>query len=136
MIKREDFLVNVGDEQVHPTIFVEVRGVHTHARTSASIGAVSHVCGKADLLEASAAIGKQEIGHGVVGHKQVHATVIVYVGGHNAPGFAEMGGNARFPADIRKLAVAIVVKQSAWPRLEDAWNAIVMRSVRVDAAAE
>src|SRR5258708_39196088 len=46
-----------------------------------------------------------------------------------------MSRNARFTADIRECPVAIVVKQPARPRLEDARNTIMMRAVLIDAAA-
>src|SRR5260370_19738703 len=58
-----------------------------------------------------------------------------YIRGQHAPGFSRMSRNARFPADIRECPVAIVVKQPARPRLEDARNTIMMRAVLIDAAA-
>src|SRR5437016_1476154 len=42
LIDRKHFAVDIGYEQVHPSIFIEVRGIHSHAGTSAAVGAVSH----------------------------------------------------------------------------------------------
>src|SRR6516225_2848868 len=47
-----------------------------------------------------------------------------------------MGGDSGFAADIAERPVAIVMKEKARARREDPRNTIVMRSIRVDAAAE
>ena len=101
-----------------------------------ALGAVGHVGGESGFFESAAAVQEEKIRDRVVGDKQIHAAVIVYVRGDDSPGFAEMFGNAGLPAHIRESAVAIVMKQPAWPWLENARDAVVMRAVSIDAAAE
>src|SRR5271165_5185631 len=100
LVQRENFLVDVGDEQVHEAIFVEVGGIHTHAGSRAAIFAVGDVGSQTNFLEMSNAIHKKKIRHGVVGHKKIHAAIVVYIRGDHAPGFPKMCRDTCFLAHV------------------------------------
>ena len=55
-IKRKDLLIDVGDEQVHPAVIVEVGRVDAHTRPRTAVGAICNIGGKAVLFEAAATI--------------------------------------------------------------------------------
>src|ERR1700733_11468426 len=133
-IKRKNLLIDVRDEEVHPAVFVEVCRIHAHTRTCPAISAVSDIGGQAHFVEAAAPVHEKKIRHCVVGDKEIHPAIVIYTGGNDSPGFSEMRGDAGLFADIRKSAVAVIMKKPARTRIEDARDAIVMRTVRVHAA--
>src|ERR1700675_2343527 len=107
-------MVDVGDEQVHPAVSVEVGRVQAHSRARPAFGAVSHPRRGPDLLEAPvAAIREQEVGHCIVGDEQIHATVVIDVGSNHAPSLARKIANAGGLAYVGKSPVAIVMKEPA-----------------------
>src|SRR2546430_483116 len=57
------FLVNVGDEEVHPAVLVIICRINTHAGARAAVGAVADTCLEANFFQVTLAlIGKQEVG--------------------------------------------------------------------------
>src|SRR5207247_2498796 len=120
------FLVYVRYKQVHPTVLIVVRRVHAHAGAGAAVGAVPDVGLKADLLELSfAAVREEKVRHGVVGHKQVHPTVVVDIVRDNAPSLAGGFYDVGLARHFRKRAVAIIVEQPAWHGLVNARDAVI-----------
>src|SRR5580700_11064993 len=82
--------IKIGHEQVLPAVLIEVSRVHAHPGTRPTIGAVGHAGFRSDLSEFSLSIVyKQKIGHGIVGDEEIHPTIVVDIGSHNAPGFSE-----------------------------------------------
>src|SRR6185369_10581580 len=70
LVDGEHLSIDIGDEEVHPAVLVEIGGIHAHARTRASLGAVSHASLLGDLLEfACATIHKKEIRDSIIGHE-------------------------------------------------------------------
>ena len=55
LIEGKNLLVDVGDEQIHPAVLIEVGGVHTHSGTGATFGTVGNVGGEPGFFEAAAA---------------------------------------------------------------------------------
>ena len=83
-VERVHLLVHVGHEEVLPAVLVEIGGIHAHAGAGLAVGAEADLGGQPDLLPlAVAAVGEEEVLYGVVGHEEVHAPVVVDVGGHH-----------------------------------------------------
>ena len=96
LIERIHLVVDVGDEQVHPAVLIDVRGVEPHAGARPAFGAVGDPGLGSNLLEtAVATVGEEEVGDRVVGDKEVHAAVVVDVGGNHAPSLAEIVADSR-----------------------------------------
>src|SRR6185437_5951525 len=90
VVKGKHFVVNVGLEEVDPAILIVVSRVDTHSRTRFAESAHADSREHSNLLEfPTPAIGKQEVGNGVVCHEEVHAAVIVDVGSNHSPSFGE-----------------------------------------------
>ena len=86
LIDRVQLVVHVGHEQVHPTVVVEIGGVHAHSRPGSSLFPIGNAGGKANFLETlPGPVHEEEVGDGVVGDKQIEPSIIVYVGGDDSP---------------------------------------------------
>ena len=95
LVERKNLLINVSDEKIHPSVLVEVRGIHSHAGARMALGAVTHTRREPGFLKAAiAAIHEEKIRYGIVGDEEIHAAVIVDVGRDHAPGFAKRRGDA------------------------------------------
>ena len=136
VIKRIHFLVDVGDKQVCPSILIVIRSVHTHARARSSIHAVAHAGLQRDFFEPSlTAVDEQEVGHGIVGHPQIHPAVVINVCRHDAPCLAHGLPDVRQVSDFREGPVAIVVKEPARRGIVNTRNAVIAVA-RLGVAAE
>src|ERR1035438_622333 len=136
LVERENFFIDIGDEQIHPAIFVEIGGVHAHSRTRTPFGAVSNIGLQSKFVELPwAAIHKEKICDRVVGDEKVHQAIVVDVGGDDAKSFAWMSGNARLFADVGEGSVAIIVKEKIGHGTEDSRNAVMPLAVGRDTAA-
>src|SRR5438067_11649793 len=94
-VHRIHFLVNVGDEQIHPAVLIEVGGINSHPGALAAFGAECYTGIQSDFLElAFASIGKKEICDGVICDKKIHQTVIVNVGRDYTPCPAQEASDA------------------------------------------
>ena len=49
-------MVQIGEEQIHPSVLIEVGGIHTHAGACLACFAISDTRREADLLEALAMV--------------------------------------------------------------------------------
>ena len=125
-VEREHFVVDVADEQIFPAVGIDVRCVDAHARARLTVLAEADPGNRADLLPLVVpAIDEQEVFHGVVGNEQVHAPVIVNVGGHHAQAFAHGPLDRCAGCDIGERAVAVVVKELSMRGLVQVRRAIV-----------
>src|ERR1700675_31710 len=88
-IERKHFLIDVGDKQILPAVSVDVGGIDAHAAarlpvfTEANFGGESHLLPTRFAGGVGTAIDEQEILHGVVGDEQVHAAIVINVGGND-----------------------------------------------------
>src|ERR1035438_5356470 len=57
LVEREHFLVHVGDEQILPSVTVEIGGIHAHTRAGPPIFAESHLGRQRDLFPLRPAFG-------------------------------------------------------------------------------
>src|SRR5215469_688935 len=120
LVDSESFAVQVGDEQIHPAIFVEIGGIETHSGTRPASRTVSDTGGGASFLKLSGSlVHEQKIGHGIVADPQIHQAVVVNVGRDHAPSFSEMAGDAGLLADVGERAISIVVVKNAAAILRD-----------------
>src|SRR5208282_1457518 len=73
------------------------------------------VCGSgllADFFEGSLApIYEQEVRDRIVGNEQVHAAIIIYIGGNDSPTLAQMSCDAGGSGNVGKGSVAVVMKE-------------------------
>ena len=88
-------MVDVGDEQIHPTILVEIRRIHAHSRTRPYL----QRCRPLLLLRQSLriplpAVHEKKVRDRVIGDKKIHPPVIINIGGDHAPGFAGIFGDS------------------------------------------
>src|ERR1700757_3878010 len=89
LIERIHLVVDVGDEQVHPAVLIDIGGIEAHAGTRPALGAVGDSGLGCDLLEtAVATVREEEVGDRVVGDKEVEASVVIDVRRNHAPGLA------------------------------------------------
>ena len=118
-------MIDVGLEQINPSILIVVGGVDSHAGARFAESVDSHTCQQADFFEPPfAAVGKQEIGNGVVGDVEIHPSVIVDVCRDDSPSFGQRLRNTRLLADIGKRAVAIIAEEPARHGIVNAGNAV------------
>src|SRR5438552_4094516 len=111
LIYGKHFAVDIGYEQVHPAVFIEVRRIHSHAGASAAVGAVSHACLSSNFFELSlSSIHKQKVGNCIVRHEKIQTAIIIYVGRHYSPSLPRIFSNARGFADIGERAIAIIAQ--------------------------
>src|SRR5216684_7711690 len=111
LVYRKHLTVYIGYEQIHPPIFVEVRGIHAHAGASPAVGAVGHARISRSIFESAvASIHEEKVRHGVIANKEVEMAVVVEISSHYAPCLPEIIGDARRLADICESSIAIVVK--------------------------
>src|SRR5579883_541600 len=91
LIERILFVIDVGDEEVQPSVLIEVGGIDSHAGSGTASLAETYSGKGGDFFElAVAAIHEEEVRGGIVGDEEVHAAIIVEVGGYRSPGFSEM----------------------------------------------
>src|SRR5258706_6624658 len=135
LVERIHFAINVGDEQVRPTVFVEICCIDSHSRSRAAFRTIGNSCLGSNFLEAaSVAVHEEKVSDGVVGHKQIHTTVVIQVGSHRAPGFPEMTSNPRGLAHIREGAISVVVEQPARRGLVEMRYAVSMFAILAGSA--
>jgi len=108
-IQRIDLAGQVGDDQVRQAVIVVIRKIHAHSR----VGVALAIHGYARLQRhffkrAVTLVVVEKFGHGIVGKKEIDASVAVVVGKRNAQSFAG-NGEAGFLCDFREMPVAIVV---------------------------
>src|SRR5205807_8514228 len=134
---REHFLIHIGDEQVFPTVVVQIACVHAHSGAGLAVVAETDLRGQRYLLPfAIAAVYEQEILHRVVGDEEIHPSVIIDVRSYYAEALAHRPRDVGPLRDFGERAVAVVVEQKAGGRLEYSRDAIIMPSELVVAAAE
>ena len=108
-------MVHVGNEQILISVCVEVRRIHAHARTRPPTIAETDACLQRDLIplplaiRPGTAIHEQKILHRVVGDKEIHAAIVVDVGGHHSEALSQSGRNGCSLGDVGEGAVAVVV---------------------------
>ena len=54
LIETIEFMVQVGHEQVHPAILIQVGGIYSHARTRLPSLAIGHASGESDFVRSQA----------------------------------------------------------------------------------
>jgi hypothetical protein len=80
-------VVHVGNKQILISVSVEVRSIHSHARSWPPTLAKTDACLQGNLIpfplaiHSRTAIHEEEILHRVIGHKQIHPAIIVDIGG-------------------------------------------------------
>src|SRR5262249_27267225 len=80
VVKTEKLVIDVGDEEVLPSISVIVRRINAHSGAWSTGVAVSNPCSQSYLLKLSLTfIEEEEIRHGVVRNEQIHQRVVVYI---------------------------------------------------------
>src|SRR6185436_5917839 len=80
VIKTEEFVVDVGDEEILPPIAVIIRGVDTHSRTRSSRLAKSNSGRQPNLLKLFALlVDEEKIRDCVVCHKEIQPTIVIDV---------------------------------------------------------
>src|ERR1051325_6973912 len=73
LIKAEQFLIDVGDEQILPTVAVVIRGVDSHARTRRARIAIGDARQQPDLFKLSFTfVHEKKVWERVVGHEEIH----------------------------------------------------------------
>src|SRR5579883_1149349 len=111
LINRIHFVVDVGDKKVLPAIVVEIGGIDAHAGARPALLAESHAGIEANVRECAVLFVKEEkIFDGIVGDEKVHPSVVVDVGGDDAPGLAKGFSHARLFGNVGEGSVAIVVE--------------------------
>src|SRR6266513_1876733 len=119
------FLVHVGNEEILPTVLVEIRRVNSHAGALAARLAVSHARFEPLLIELSVVfVDEEKVGDRVVGHEEIHPAVVVDIRGNDTPGFSQRLGDAGFLADVGERTVPVVVEEPARCRRVDTRDAI------------
>ncbi len=81
-------------------------------------------------------IDKEEVGQSIVGHEKIHPAVVVHIGYYYPKGLSWRPGDSRPLTDVGKCAVAIVVKEPAWPWRKNPGNAVVFAAKLVVSTAE
>src|SRR6266702_4790488 len=72
LVNRETLEIDVGHEQIHPSVLVEVGGIESHTGASTTISAVSHTCNRGIFLKATfAAVHEDKVRYGVIADKQI-----------------------------------------------------------------
>jgi hypothetical protein len=136
-VEREHLLVDVGDEEVLPSVGVEIRGVDPHSGARLSVDTEAHLRSQPQLFPAvSATIDEQEVLDGVVRDEEVHQAVVVDVGRHDAERLAERLLDVGAAADLRERAVAVVVEEQGGGGLEHSRDAVVPLAQLVVAAED
>src|SRR6266540_4056116 len=136
MVEAEQLLIDIGNKQILPAVAVKVRGIYTHTRARRAVVSEGYACLQPNFLKGPVAlVDKKEIRHRVVGHKQISPAVVIHVSCHHTKRLAGRFRDARFFADIRKRAVAVIVVEMAGSRFEDAWNAIEFLAQTIVAAS-
>src|SRR5262245_27760023 len=124
-IQRKHLLIDIGNEEILFAVTIDVRGVHAHAGAWRAVGAEPDLGGQPDLVPlALAAVDEQEILHGVVRDEEIHQTVIVDVGGHDAEALADRALNVGTGRHVGEGAVAVVAVQEVRRPLENAGDAV------------
>src|SRR5690242_11406490 len=79
-VERVELMIEIGDEQVQKAVLVEIRGVDSHARPGLATFPKCYTRRESDLLKPLPfLILEQEVRLGVVGDKQVHPAVVIYI---------------------------------------------------------
>src|SRR5216683_7186977 len=95
LIDRKHLTVYIGYKQVHPPIFVEVGGIHSHAGARPAVRAVGHARIRSSFFElAIASIHEKKVRYGVVAPKQVETAVVVEVSRYYTPRLPKRIGDA------------------------------------------
>src|SRR5262245_23790908 len=112
VIKTEEFIVDISDEKILPTIAVIVSGVDTHSRTcSARLTKSDPGCQTNFLKLFAALVDKKKVRHRVVGHEEIQPTVVVDVSRNGAERLTRGTGNPGLGAYVAERAIAIVAKE-------------------------
>src|ERR1043166_7219473 len=89
LIETEQLLIDVRDEQVLPTIAIDIRGIDSHSRARRTRVAVSDAREESDLFKLSVAfVHEEKIRERVVRHEEIHQAVVIHVSGDGAKGFS------------------------------------------------
>src|SRR5215467_139898 len=126
VVERIHFLIDIGLKQIDPAILIVVGCVYSHSRPRLAECAHTYTGYHSDLFELSlASIGEEKIRNRIVRDIQIHAAIVVQVGGNDAP---SLGANLRDPrlfAHVCECSISVVVKEPTRHRVIDAGNAIV-----------
>src|SRR5262249_23769227 len=90
VIETEQFLIDIGDEQILPTVVVVIGRIDAHSRTRRTRIAVSDSGQQTDFFKLSLPfIDEKKVCEGVVRNKEIHQAIVVYVSRDGAKRFAE-----------------------------------------------
>src|SRR5579871_5067153 len=90
LVERVELMINVGYEQIQPTILVEIGRVDAHARSRPACIAICDTRFRTDLLKFSTVVLKEKILHRIIGDKEIHPAIVVDVGSNCSPSFSEV----------------------------------------------
>src|ERR1039457_6480348 len=77
-IESVEFVIQIGHEQIHPTVPIKVSGIDAHAGASPSPFAVGNPTGETDLLKAvPLAVDEKEVGGRIIRDKKIEPAVVV-----------------------------------------------------------
>src|SRR4030095_7213098 len=126
VVQTEEFLVNVSNKKVLPSVAVIVRCIHAHTGARSPGFAVRYTCPETGFLESAAPfVDEKKVWHRIIRHKQIHKAIVIHIGCDRPERLSGIVCNSRFSGDVSKRAITIVVKQMARPWFEEAWNTIV-----------
>src|SRR5437588_5530654 len=93
-VNRIHLLIDVCDEEVLPSVLVEIRRIHTHPRALPPRLVISYACFEGFFFKLSMVrVDKKKVGNRIVGHKQIHPTAVVDVRGDDTPSFTQCLGD-------------------------------------------
>ena len=88
-IQRVGFKFQIGNDQVQLSISVIIPKVRTHARLWPTISVISSTGTESDVFEGSIPfIVVKEVGHGIIGHKDVDVPIVIVVCYDNSQSFS------------------------------------------------
>ncbi len=129
LVESRPLVVEVGDDQVGTPVAVDVAAVDPHPRLVAARAAGGDAGDVADLLESqSAQVSPEEVGRLVVGDVEVHAAVVVDVGGEHPHAAAVGVDDPGLAGDIDEPAAVVAEEMIGLGREE----AGVAQSVRAE----
>src|ERR1041384_6367301 len=90
VIETEQFLIDIGNEQVLPAVVVVIGCIDSHSRARRARIAVRHTGQQTGLFKLSLPlIDEEKVRERVVRDEEIHQAIVVYVGRNGAKRFAE-----------------------------------------------
>src|SRR5665213_1608458 len=101
-----------GDDEIGTPVIVEIAEIHTHAGDRDTVFAQGHAGFESRFFERSVTpIVKQKAAYRIVRYEDVGKSVAIEIGEGHAHAFADVPTNPGGLGNVRKRAVAIVVKE-------------------------